>query len=188
MSWNIVNKNSKVSQIRATSNATITINDLTHKVVVPGTVSANLSLKVVTGGGTAFDNTYVGQFLWNNANVFIGQVNNVVNATSLVLTRDAAVTANTPFSVGSQAVLNFNISKVLWSTANTITVYRGSTTVGDLQLRYTGDWQLDSAGFQLAEGSTANLNIVIPDAASTLLIEVHKDVRQSVSQYLGAER
>jgi hypothetical protein len=179
------NRPGKSVQIRATSNAVITINDITFKESFSGTANSITTSSNVTGTGGVFTNAMVGGFLWSSANVFVGRVSTVTNGTFLTLTSNAAVAANGNMSFGKEAVQNFNISKLYFSTAGTITITRGANTT-ELYLKGTDHWNLDTDGMAWTEGSTGNLNIYFSDTASTVIIDAHKNVRFGRSDYLGA--
>jgi hypothetical protein len=68
------------------------------------------------------------------------------------------------------------ITKILWSTANTlagITIGRGPANV-ILTLTGSGNWDLKSMGVSLAEFSTATIVVTMPDALSSLILECTK--------------
>ena len=72
-------------------------------------------------------------------------------------------------------VFSFNLSKMIWATANItagITIARGANN----KLALTGQGVVDfsSMGMSLTEDNAANLVITIPDTASFVIVEVHK--------------
>lgn len=57
-----------------------------------GTITASNTSNVVSGTSTEFSNNYINSTLYNTANIAIGNVSSVINATSLTLSTNAAIT------------------------------------------------------------------------------------------------
>lgn len=85
--------------------------------------------------------------------------------------------------VDNENVSSFSITKVFWSTANNITIARGANTL--FKLTGSDHWPLDYYNIAFSQDATANLVITIPDAGSTVVMEVHKK-SDYVSEYFGA--
>lgn len=101
-----------------------------------------------------------------------------------------SVSTNTTIQVTDLAFSNdevigaFNITKMFWSTANTITVARGANNI--LFLNRSDNWPLDMFNISLSQFNTANLVVTIPDGASSIVFELRKINTSYFSDYIGA--
>lgn len=88
------------------------------------------------------------------------------------------VTSNTTFllsdvAVAGETVASMTITKIFWSTANTTTgvqITRGANNY--LKLVGTDTW--DFTQHPLTADPTASIVVVIPDGASSAILQVHK--------------
>lgn len=88
------------------------------------------------------------------------------------------VTGNT------EVVVAMSITKIFFSTQNVITIScNGGNNV--VNLSGTDHWTLDYFNILLCQANTANIVITIPDAKSTVILELSKQSTW-ISDYVGA--
>lgn len=93
---------------------------------------------------------------------------------------DTITTAN--LALAGETVDSFSITKLFWSTTGTITLARGANVV--LSLTGSDHWPLDMYNIALGTANTADLVITVPDANSSIVLELKKS-SSFVSEYFG---
>lgn len=101
----------------------------------------------------------------------------IANATVNVAA-NSTVNSDLGFTPSNDAITGASITKLAWSTANNITIARGSNTI--LTLSGTGHWDLRQMGTPLTEFPAATLVVTLRDANSSLLVEMSKYYAASV--------
>lgn len=94
----------------------------------------------------------------------------IANATMNVAANTTANSDLAPFS--NDQITGASITKLMWSTANTIKIARGANTI--INLTGSGNWNLKEMGCTLNEFASATIVVTINDAGSTLLMECTK--------------
>lgn len=99
-------------------------------------------------------------------------IKNPVNGKAVFrMTANATIVANTDVQAVGETVTGMGITRVLWSTANNITIARGSNTI--LELSQSGDWDLQGKG--ITDYDTASANVVVTfNGLGSLYLEVNK--------------